>query len=1046
MAAAFGPNPRFLVPSLVWYGLSPRLNGVSRAAGVPELAPGGWGGMLASEDDVAHVLLTLDPAMLLLNLAGYQVSEVAIGVPAVAVETAAADLVDVDLATMGIARGTAREWTPLATAPASAQIALWVEPRYAGPPAPATGPTLSLAALTEPMGLESIHLGFADSGSGWLRLAWPAGQSAPPWHEELARKTDLLTEALIGELEWQQAAAAEASEPDATGAPLCGLLSLYDSRSWAVPFPYDEPFDRLTPAVTLFGERLAQVVDEVGFGAFLRGETSQASEGPPTALERWATGTSAEEQRQAVDDLSWCVDELVAQCLDGALAEDEVAADFAATAYGDLGVLTVTALLLRWQDLGVLDFLGAIEGSVGAGVYGGYDLQRDDDDATHTYGGDPNASGPASPADKGYVAQLREDLAELGFGPMFRHDSAEEPMQNFDVWLERAVRELQLYARMPNLAAETNQGPFQFYSDRLSGVPNPLPYSGPVCGVVNGETRSLIQRWLERGLRCPVVIEARSSDGGFTQPFVHAESWNTDNVWRADQVKVRRPKRGDNSHWPRFFARDFTAHWTLTPESVAAGRDLQNFALGEWTDAYDGGPWSDPPDLVWAEAEITTDTLLGRSPAALTPAERSTFRVIRAVAEVESIGYFDCFNGYDPGFISAGPYHWTLGLALGKSTETADAELPPYFAYLKGLGGEAAAAYEDAFGVFGCGVTKEWPAGTSGATSPCWEPTHRKYAAWVEFEGPDGAPVEAERADHEAATWFRQWHWFLRFALNARTLEPFRTRMWDYARLRLRDLLATPWTPQIDMADPSAPGGTRPATIGDLFTSERAVGIMARWHVNRPSNLLPLGDRSKFRIAYANAGAAAWGDPGTWTDQNEANLCNALYDLRPADPEGSEKDWLRESLDDVYEWPSSWGRNPRRWQLPLDAVLNIPQIAGLVNGRTDPDNAYTTPFTVDSRDGLGPVRPPTARSSDQGVVADARIAIAGAGPNYTLTATPVAGATGTTTITVTADNGTHAGSAGFFLTVDGPVQGGAPPPSKDPVLGLSIRRDSFQLA
>ena len=124
----------------------------------------------------------------------------------------------------------------------------------------------------------------------------------------------------------------------------------------------------------------------------------------------------------------------------------------------------------------------------------------------------------------------------------------------------------------------------------------------------------------------------------------------------------------------------------------------------------------------------------------------------------------------------------------------------------------------------------------------------------------------------------------------------------------------------------------------------------------------------------------------------------------------------------------------------------IPQIAGLVNGRTDTDNAYTAPFTVDARDGLGPVRPPTARSSDQGVVADARIAIAGAGPNYTLTATPVAGATGTTTITVTADNGTHAGSAAFFLTVGGPVQGGAPPPSKDPVLGLSIRRDSFQLA
>ena len=235
----------------------------------------------------------------------------------------------------------------------------------------------------------------------------------------------------------------------------------------------------------------------------------------------------------------------------------------------------------------------------------------------------------------------------------------------------------------------------------------------------------------------------------------------------------------------------------------------------------------------------------------------------------------------------------------------------------------------------------------------------------MEFQGPDGAPVEAERADHEgglrgSASRTR----FLRFALNARTLEPFRTRMWDYARLRLRDLLATPWTPQIDMADPSAPGGTRPATIGDLFTSERAVGIMARWHVNRPATCCRWATvPSPHRLRQCRGRRR--GDPGTWTDQNEANLCNALYDLRPADPEGSAKDWLRESLD-VYEWPSSWGRNRRRWQLRLDAVLNIPQVAGLVNGRTDTDNAYTAPFTVDARDGLGPVRPPRRGRATRG--------------------------------------------------------------------------------
>ena len=39
----------------------------------------------------------------------------------------------------------------------------------------------------------------------------------------------------------------------------------------------------------------------------------------------------------------------------------------------------------------------------------------------------------------------------------------------------------------------------------------------------------------------------------------------------------------------------------------------------------------------------------------------STYKVVRAVAEVEAIGFFDGINGYDNAFLSMGPCHWTMG-------------------------------------------------------------------------------------------------------------------------------------------------------------------------------------------------------------------------------------------------------------------------------------------------------------------------------------------------------------------------------------------------
>ena len=96
------PAP-FPIPSVVWYGLAPLLGGVGVRGPTAGLDTG-WGGMLTSDDDVRRTLLALDPALVMLNLAGYQAPEIVIGIPAGSSATADSDLVSVATATMGIDR------------------------------------------------------------------------------------------------------------------------------------------------------------------------------------------------------------------------------------------------------------------------------------------------------------------------------------------------------------------------------------------------------------------------------------------------------------------------------------------------------------------------------------------------------------------------------------------------------------------------------------------------------------------------------------------------------------------------------------------------------------------------------------------------------------------------------------------------------------------------------------------------------------------------------------------------------------------------------
>ncbi len=69
----------------------------------------------------------------------------------------------------------------------------------------------------------------------------------------------------------------------------------------------------------------------------------------------------------------------------------------------------------------------------------------------------------------------------------------------------------------------------------------------------------------------------------------------------------------------------------------------------------------------------------------------------------------------------------------------------------------------------------------------------------------------------------------------------FRRCMWEFAVMRIRDILSTP-IPQ-EWGIPNVSG--RPAQIGDIYTSEKAVALLLRWHVYRPSQVIIRGQASQ---------------------------------------------------------------------------------------------------------------------------------------------------------------------------------------------------------
>jgi hypothetical protein len=527
--------------------------------------------------------------------------------------------------------------------------------------------------------------------------------------------------------------------------------------------------------------------------------------------------------------------------------------------------------------------------------YGGYLLRRGDDDATQTWGGRARGASEPHPAAgaSGFVRQLQEDLRTLGFALVGNPDG------RFTRTTEWALREFQHVADGPSVAQERAPGagaPAR-YVDRLSAVQMPPSSLTPptVCGWLSANDRTRIELWLQNRWRCPVVVEAwRSADLDASGQPLAGRAPREENLWLHSQPASRTL---------RVLARDFSS----TYDVAALGRNRDHLrVLGYREVSGKGGPQSVPPNNTWSEAEVTPLSMTGRAIGALTPEELSTFKVVRAVSETECEGYLDGLNCWDNVILSAGPYHWPIGSPTWSAGEPGwqeGGELGGFVAYLRD---RYPAAYRRLTGS-AVQPEKRW----NPADATFFNSSQRRYASrlqWRTFEHDSGfvdVPLTPEDMSY-----FKTWRWVYRFEMAARTDPEYRRAMWDYARIRIRDLLATPWGPGLQIG---AGAAARPATMGDVFQSELNVAMILRWHVRFPAHVASGGRAGAVIRGVVTAAGIAGNDVATWGDREEGLIAAAIM-AAPRVPD---------TMSTVHDWPTWAGapaQNPRRYALDLSSL------------------------------------------------------------------------------------------------------------------------------
>jgi len=516
-------------------------------------------------------------------------------------------------------------------------------------------------------------------------------------------------------------------------------------------------------------------------------------------------------------------------------------------------------------------------------LYSGLNLQLGDSDTKKIFEGKKQTNIKGNP-----VKELQADLKSLGIGLIGTPDGG------FGFDTESSVREFQIYAKMPQIAHQT-QGAIRkrllkakgimlspVYGDDFWDVPNTDKYTGEINGVANSEVRRLIKKWKDNSWRIPVIIQAWTIKSG-SRDKIYGKK---DNIWKYNEVK---------STAPRMYVKDLSGYYTFP--STRSADDLN--VLGDYAKYLSwGGPSSEGDKKSWSETEITPDTLVRKKLSALSASERSTFMVIRAVSQVECEGHLDRMNAYDNAFVSFGPFHWVLGLAKGSKVEDGG-EISSYIAYLKK---KDKTAYDKAFGFFGLDAHKAW--GTSGQDF-FYSGTIRNYGKGRPSikRGSATVSMQNDKAGLAIGNYLRSWHWFYRFVMAARTVSGFAQYIWDFARLRIRDIGSI----EIQgLGFTNNSGASKNPTIAEIFTSERAFALVLRLHVRFPARVAGVNSQNEGLKEILNNSLAQMKKEkletkkfALWTDRHQEILIENFINNYPAG------DGLRMTLTTVRDFTYS---------------------------------------------------------------------------------------------------------------------------------------------
>jgi len=466
------------------------------------------------------------------------------------------------------------------------------------------------------------------------------------------------------------------------------------------------------------------------------------------------------------------------------------------------------------------------------------------------------------------VLDIKEDLNELGFTLVLENIDDDNPANGnqFNIILEWAVREFQIYAKMKFLARVREDhddiNNLLPYHQRLRRTPNLLRYTGSVSGVANEETRRLIKLWKVLKWRCPVVVGVFADtviDNVYDQPT----NLNR-NVWRFNKMADDN-QRGYGGF--RTKVQDFSGYWN----GNNAGNNIyfDNLSVLGFSAIYNAlnGPGNYRMDCLNQDTNVFQNILPVSAPVS------DTRTIIQSVIAVElgATPFFENINCYDNAILSLGYLHWTIGTGNGAG------ELLALLTLLKSFN-DRRPAFEKIMTNNGLNTNEEWTANNNAL----WNTGTRTYSAYFSYQLEDFSWDHNFRQNTNGyKNYHRTWHSFYRWVLALRNLTtPFAETMWALCRIRLIDVLSKNWTNAgtgaiLNTNDGSAIAGL---TFYNIFRSTRSIALILRWHTNSPGTFYPSNDYLvDIQTVVHNAMAGQrWGHPDTWTDANEIAICNAL--------------------------------------------------------------------------------------------------------------------------------------------------------------------------